>query len=322
MSLADDGSTLYKQTIHAYVDSMAPGTFLNRQRQAKVYIKFAVVYRFDYLAPLVVHAAMYVKFLGNSFTSPASIKNYLAGAKSWIAHHLGDNSAFMAPEINAVFKFVTKTSNHVPSPAPPLLPAHVQMICAFIDNHVSVPNAIKPALLLGYTCFLRSSNLLSPNLSTWGGAHTLRVSDICKSHDGLFVIIRSSKTLSHPRPTVLQVLAIPGSPLCPVKAWFTYKSILKPPPSGPAFILESGAPLTALPVVKIIRLALKLQGVPNTSSFSMHSLRRGATQAADDKGASQSDLMSHGTWASSQGLKPYLKPQTAVPRLLASILAG
>lgn len=223
---------------------MAQGTILNRQRQSEVYIRFAVAYQFNFLRPLVVHAVMYVKFLGNSFTSPASIKNYIAGAKGWIAHHLGDNSAFMSPEVIGVFKTVSKDLNHSPSPAPPLLPVHVKTVCEFIDLNPAVPLCIKLALLLGYTCFLRSSNILSPNLSTWGGAHTLRVSDICKSQTGLYIIIRSSKTINSGRPTVLEVLPVPGSSLCPVQSWLMYKAQVRPPYTGPAFILGNGAPLT------------------------------------------------------------------------------
>lgn len=116
---------LYKQTLKAYADSMAAGTMLNRLRQAKVFLKFAIAYNVDYLHPSTVHAAMYVTFLGNSFTSPSSIKNYLAGVKTWIAHHLGDNSAFSSPEAAGVLKALTKASLHVPSPAPPLLPHHL-----------------------------------------------------------------------------------------------------------------------------------------------------------------------------------------------------
>lgn len=191
----------------------------------------------------------------------------------------------------------------------------------FLDNSCAAPLAVKPALLIGYTCFLRASNLLSPNISTWGGPHTLRAGDIVPSKNGLYVFIRSSKTLSGGRPTVLEVWAVPGSPLCPVSAWFAYKRVICPSPRGPAFLLNNGAPLTALPVIKIIRLALKQAGVSYASEISMHSLRRGAAQAAECGGAPVSDIMAQGTWASPSGVSSYLKPKTVVPRLMASVLA-
>lgn len=294
---------------------------LNRSRQAKVYLKFSAAYNVNYLQPSVLHSAMFVKFLGNSFTSPSSIKNYIAGAKTWISQHGGDPSSLISPVTIGVFKSILKSSSHVPSPAPPLTPHLLQIICEFCDSHPSVPKAFKPALLIGFTCMLQASNLLSPNLSAWGGSHTLLARDVLQFNHGLYILIRSSKTLSGPRPTVLEVRAVPSSSLCPLRAWQQYYDNVRPPLTGPAFLLQNGSPLTALPLVKLVRLALNRAGVPNSSQFSMHTLRRGAAQAADRMGAPIQDIMSQGTWASPNSAAHYLKPKTAVPRLLADLLA-
>lgn len=268
---------------------------LNRSRQARVYLKFAAHYNVTCLQPSITHAAMFVKFLGNSFTSPNSVKNYLSGAKTWISHHGGNFASFEAPVTLSVLKWLIKVSPHVPSPAPPLTPSLLHSVILFFDSHSFIPVAFKAALLLGYTCMLRASNLLSPSISAWGGPHTLLARDVLPSPTGLNVVIRSSKILSGVRPTILEVRVVPDSPLCPVAAWYGYKKAINPSPSGPAFLLNNRAPLTPLPLIKVVRLALKKAWVPNFSEFSLHSLRRGAAQAAEAQGAPISDIMSHGT---------------------------
>lgn len=53
-----DCSLLYHQTLDYYQLAVAPGTVLNRARQAKTCIRFTVSYKFDYLYLSVVNDAM------------------------------------------------------------------------------------------------------------------------------------------------------------------------------------------------------------------------------------------------------------------------
>lgn len=264
---------------------------------------------------------MYARFLADSFKSLVSVKNYLAGARTWVQFHKGDISCFSSPQVTSVVKGVTLLSDHVPSPAPPLLPAHILAICNYIDSQPLCPAALKPAILIAYVCFLRNSNVLSLSLSSWGGPHTLRAGDILPSPNGLYVVIRSTKTLKSAAPTVLEVYSIQGSSICPVSAWYRYRHSVAPTPCGPAFVLENGASHTAKTVVQIMRLALKTKGYSNSEAVSMHSLRRGAAQTAEAAGAPIKDIMGHGTWKSKNSLACYLNP-TVVPSLMAKSLAN
>lgn len=266
---------------------------------------------------------MYVQYLANSHKAPLTIKNYLSGARSWIKHHKGSDNSFSAPEVISVLKRNLLSSSHVPNQAPPLTPSHVLIISSFLDSLISPPLAIKAALLIGYACFLRSSNLLSPTTTQWGGPHTLRCSDISFSPSGLTVRINSSKTIQPSAPVFLAVAPVPNHLTCPVRAWTHYLFSVNPSPSGPAFMLDSQTPLTPKPFVQIIRLALSNASVPNPNSFSIHSLRRGAAQAADAAGAAKDDIKAHGTWASDSGFRSYVPASSSkVSTLLASSLAN
>lgn len=187
---------------------------------------------------------MYVQYLANSHKAPSTVKNYLSGARLWIKHHRGSDLSFSATEVIDVLKSNINFSLHVPTQAPALTPHHILIICTFLNSLHSPPPAFKAALLIGYTCFLRSSNLLSPSVTQWGGPHTLRCSDISLAHPGLIVKIRSSKTLRNSQPVILAVAPVPNILTCPVRAWTTYLSAIRPSPSGPAFMLDSLTPLT------------------------------------------------------------------------------
>lgn len=218
---------------------------------------------------------MYVQFLANSLTSTASLKNYVSGARHWILHHGGDPSSFSSLPVADITKRLTSASAHVPAQAAPISPVNLKIICEFIDSSPSLPLCIKPCILISFVCMLIASNVISPTLTSWGGAHTLRAADIQLNPTGMLVIIGSSKTSSKARPQVLQILPSQDPNLCPVRALRHYamNSVLRP--SGPAFVLPSGRPLTASPVVCVIRSALGMARRTDVMQFSMHSLRRG-----------------------------------------------
>lgn len=303
-------SPLQLQTIQAYNDSVAPGTAANRLRQARFYVTSCVIYSVDYLNPSRLDLAMYVKYLANTHRAPSSVKNYISGARHWVNFHKGCDTSFTSQEVAAVLKSVVDNSIHVPSQAYPLSPADIRLICNYIDFHHDIPPAFKPALLIGYICFLRSSNILAPSVASWGGPHTLLVSDISTSVDlptpCLHITVRSTKTRKVSNPYVLNVFAAPDPCVCPVRAWTAYILSVNPWPLGPAFLIDNSTPLTPYPFVSFIRTALKASGFKNYDKVSIHSLRRGAVQAAQRAGVPVSDIKVQGAWASDSGLRPYL----------------
>lgn len=306
--------------LDSYENALAKGTVANKVRQAKLYIKFSIIYKFNCLNPNIINLGMYARFLANSFTSPTTCKNYMSGAKSWVRDHGGPISSFESYHVATVIKGIQTSSTHVPSPAPPILQKELHVIVSYIDRYFPHLLNVKAAVLLGFCCMLRSSNLLAPTVAAWAGPHTLYMSDVSRVHSGLRVAIRSSKTFKNKPPVILDVCEAPGSILCPVSAWVRYVRVFKPPISGVAFRQPSGSPLTARPVVDLIRQALQFSGYPNYNQFSLHSLRRGAAHTAALLGVPNEHIKVQGTWTSDAGLNYYLPPNM-VPKSLASALA-
>lgn len=289
--------------------SISSGTAANRRKQAEQYIRFALIYNVPYLAPDITQACMFAQSLVNQHTAPSTIKNYISGARTWIQEHRGNNSAFFSPQFTQLLKGFVKNSNHVPKQATPLAPAHIRTICQFANSCPSVSLCVKPAVLIGYSCFLRGSNICAPSMNVWAGPHTLLAGDITPDEEGLAVTIRSTKTRSRAHPITFKIPRGTDLLTCPVQAWVQYKHFIRPVAFGPAFVHATGLPLTGRQLVALIRLALKHQPDIDPSSVSMHSLRRGATQTSVDRRVPLDTIKIRGTWASDAGVRPYLPPR-------------
>ena len=310
--------------LQSYAAAFSQGTHKNRERQAATFIKFCLHNNYSYLHPTLVQTCCYIQHLANTMSSPATVKNYISGVKSWLGSHGGDPSPFTTPEALAVVRGAERLSTHVPFQAPELTPADIMIISDYL--HQAGPDGVvlNSALLLTYFTFLRKSNVLSPSLSTWAGPHTLRRADVIPRPHGLTVVIRSSKTISTAAQAVALIInKIPGSPYCPVAAWERNCRRVPGPPSTPAFMLTGLRPLTATPLVTVMRVALARTGRPDASQVSMHSLRRGAVLAAAGEGCHMEELCHHGTWRGRSGIAHYVPPErlTSVPARLAAAFA-
>lgn len=290
--------------IQTYHRALAPGTYLNREKQAHLYLTFAVLYNVPYLHPLPVHICMYSQFLVNRFGSIASVKNYMSGARTWVVEHGGDPYSFAGHEHSTMIKSLTKDSTHVVKRAFPLTIDHIMKIVSYLDKARNVPPCIKPCILIGFSCYLRSSNLVAPSFSVIGGPHTLLARNIVDCGASLKVVIMSTKTKRVPYSLVIPSSELPL--MCPVLAWRSYCFSVHLQPNQPAFVLNNKTPLSAALVVSLMKDALKSDPNVDVQLISMHSLRRGAAQQAAKFGAPLSDIMARGGWASKAGVRPYL----------------
>lgn len=292
--------------IQTYSRALAPGTYVNRHKQAHCYITFALLYSVPYLAPLPVHICMFYQYLANKMNSVSSVKNYISGARAWVLEHGGNPSAFSGYEQSTMIKAITKDSTHVVKRAFPLSTEHLSIIVAYLDSARNVPLSVKPCILIGFSCYLRSSNLLSPLFTLAPGRHTMLAKHVSDKGNRLEVIISSTKTRAAPYSLIISHL--PDSPLCPVSAWRQYLSRTNPDPLGPAFLLDQSTPLSSTLVVRLMKDALSNCNDVNVQAVSMHSLRRGAVHQATQNGFETQQIMDRGGWASRSGLSPYLKP--------------
>ena len=309
---------LFTQMQASYTAAFAPGTLQNRTRQTRAYLTYMVAHDRPPHNPSILDILLYTQFLANSLTSPASVKNYVSGAKTFLQQQGASVAPFMSPLLSNLFKGITKLSAHIPIPAPVIdLPRfkHMCDILAAMDHDAQ---SARTAILLGFTTLLRQSNLLPGSLS--GNDHCIRRRDCVLEDDILWVTINSSKTIHDPaKRVVIPITAFP-SKYCPVAAWLQYIHRLPLDPDAPALMLSPIHPLTPQKLNAYMRVILGILALPEANKVTVHSLRRSGAQAAAANGATKDDLMIHGTWATS-AINSYVPQRlyTEVPQIMSTM---
>ena len=182
---------------------------------------------------------------------------------------------------------------HVPSPSPPVTPTDLFLICHYLDQ-APTGGVLKAAISIGFFAFLRKSNLLSPSATMWRGPHTLLRRDVVSTPQGLYITLRSSKTIKPGmHPVALMLPRIPGSTVCPAQAWDNYIALQPLSDTQPAFMTPYGQPLTPDVMVGAIQAALLASNCPNALLMTAHSLRRGGVHAASQAGCTKEEIAVH-----------------------------
>ena len=309
---------LLDQMKASYSAAFAPGTQQNRTRQTRAYLTYMVAYNRPPFTPAVLDILLYTQFLANSLKSPASVKNYISGAKTFLQQQGASVAPFSSPLLINLFKGITRLSAHLPIPAPVIDLPRLKLMCDILAALDEDALTARAAILLGFTTLLRQSNLL-PATAT-GQQHCIRRRDCLLEEDTLWVTINSSKTIYDPsKRVVIPVSAFP-SKYCPVAAWLDYTNRVPLDMDAPALMLSPAVPLTAPKLNAYMRAILASLSLPDADKVTVHSLRRSGAQAAAGHGASREQLMIHGTWATS-AINSYVPHRlyTHVPTIMSTM---
>ena len=116
-------------------------------------------YSSDPLRPNQYVLLNYIKHLSDKLASPSAVLNYISGARTWVLAVEGLASAFDTYLVKLLKRGLTRTSNHLPTRAPPLLPMDVRNAIRFYDTIGRNQYILVAVLLLGFFTLLRQSNL-------------------------------------------------------------------------------------------------------------------------------------------------------------------
>lgn len=223
------------------------------------------------LGPFV--AGMHLPLSNKDFRPKDDIEAQVSQLLATTAHHLTSGKQSMT---NFPFKYIRRGHDMKRPTVNSLnLQEHLLGITHMIRDD-SVPQRIKPYLYLHLEDVLEDSC----DYEWHSGVRPWSEECFVIIPEGLVLSVCSTKTLSGCEPFFIQIMPAQDQTLCPIRAWNDYLNSTKPCPIGPAFILDSGLPLTTKPVVGIMRLALKEAGYLAFNSVSMHSLRRGGARTA------------------------------------------
>ena len=263
---------LLAQMETSYGAAFAPGTLQNRTRQTRAYVTYMIAFQRPVYNPTLLDILLYTQFLANSLKSPASVKNYISGAKTFLHLQGASLAPFSSPLLINLFKGITKLSAHIPLPAPAIDLHRFKCMCDILSAMDSDAHTARAALLLGFTTLLRQSNLLP--VSIVGQDHCIRRRDCLLEHDTLWVTINSSKTIYDPAKRVMIPVSASLSKYCPVAAWLDYTARVPLDPDSPAFMFSPMSPVTPPKLNAYMRPILSALALPDADKVTVHSLRR------------------------------------------------
>lgn len=195
VSLPDLHQDEHQHILEAYNAALAPGTWINRKNQAHVYLSYMTNRGLDPLTPSEYHLTGLIVHLSKKFKSPATVSNYMSGAANWVALAGGNRSTFTDGLVRMVRKGIGNMSSHQVKKAPAISPDDIKHLVTYLRSAGPEGVVLEAAFLIGYLSLVRQSNLLTPALDMWGGAHTIRRQDISQTPLGLCLRITSSKTI-------------------------------------------------------------------------------------------------------------------------------
>ena len=275
----------------------AEGTFKNLEIQWTRYSEFCEEYDFKVMPATTETICLYAQFLSNRFAAPQSVKNYINGVR--VLHALNDHpvEAFKSFELKLAYKGIARLKAHTPRQAAPMT---LQILLALSNVVGSSKSDLVAwaAILTGFFCMLRKSNLVPVSKEKFDPKKQLKRKDILLNDDCALVDIHWTKTIQFSeRALTIPMLAIPGSPLCPVSALKRMRKSIESEPGHPAFSLGGSRALTYRECSTKLKLWLEQAGWDG-SKFSMHSLRRGGATLAFQAKVPGELIKIQGDWAS------------------------
>lgn len=285
-----------------------------------MFIAFMIEYQLQVFAPSHVDILLYIQLLVNSHKTIGTIKNYLSGAKLFVAERGGDISAFSNHMIANFLKGIARKDTHVPRQAVPIPTSIMLRACSALRSLSQEGEIIAATVLFAFATMLRQCHMF---YTPHGYMHIIRRGDLLDKGDVIQVSVRSSKTTGRAHLSIIPVYPVPSGPICPVAA---IRRALASVPAGaadPVFISPvTRTPFGAAYANLMLRAALTAVGFAGAQAASFHSLQRSSVQACAKAGLPLDEVKSHGLWRSS-AVRSYLPPPLgSTSRALNSRLAN
>lgn len=291
--------------LQAYADN----TWKNIQIQHASFRQFCHTFHLQPLPASLTTIQLYCQYLSRKFKSEASIKNYLHGVKILHLWHGHPVDYFHHFSMALLMRGITRNLHHQPRQAHPItLPLLLDM-----HRHLDLSNpkhvVLWCLLLIAFFMMARKSNLVPDSKFKFDPQKQLTRADIQQHPHMLLITLKWSKTnqFGH-RSHQVPLLALPGSPLCPVNAFRHLTRLIPLPHQAPVFVdLHKGTwvPLSYSQYQRRLKTLIAQTGRDPTN-YSTHSLRRGGATVAHQAGLTKEHIKLIGDWKS-DAVDEYIK---------------
>ncbi|KAI8515333.1 cytoplasmic pattern recognition receptor signaling pathway in response to virus [Branchiostoma belcheri] len=306
LTIASDWSVLEADTLQTQRQAFALSTQANHRSSFRSYLGFCEFFRKTPIPASPHQLSCYVQFLSRSVKSVATISHHLSAVKLLHQFHGFYDLDLSGFELQQTLRGLKKTLRHQPREHHPVTPEFLLRVHPLINHSDPTDATIWAVILVGFFTFLRRSNLAPASVKSFDPNKNLCRRDISVAPEGLLIRVRWTKTIqANERRLEIPVLAIPNSPLCPVRAYVNMVRLIPAVPSSPAFQLPASSnparPLTISALDKAFARLVVAAGLPSRF-HTLHDLRRGGYTFAFEAGVPRELRRQHGDWRSDADL--------------------
>ena len=301
-----------------------PGTLSNYTSSMVLYLQFCIVHSVDPAAASLEDIAAFIEWLVIGQLAVGTVKNYVAAIKA--LYHWWDKVSIIKALDSHTWRLTMRALAHtVRPPADRRAAMSPRHLCILLQTCLTqeryAPLAV--ALSLGFFAYIRVSNLAPPSLTDFDPSRHSTIMDVVDVGDTLLFHLKWSKTRQSTRhPFVIPVPALGESPLCPVRVWRRYLTLLAVPSENSCHPLlvttddPRGQVITISALRAMFREILSLAQL-HLFGYTPHSLRRGGATFSFQAGVALDAIKHHGTWRSS-AVEAYLFNLPALASPVAS----
>ena len=291
------------QVAHTKGESLKQSTKRNLLTQLTSYQRFCNKYQLTYFPADNKQICRYGQYLAKTFQSPEAVGNYMSAVRTFMALMGMKIPSPAEKEVQMFVQGLKRTMEHEVTQAAPITPEILLRMSRVVDytNHVDMVAWV--ATLIGFTMFLRKSNLVPDNMTSFNGSMQFRRKDF--NSTGPMSVMMAEITWAKNLQFKQKILRIPVLPvdnkaICPV-IWTHYMMQQLPArPDDPAFTIWHKGEKAALSANQLIaRLRKWLRLIKEEDeAYSLHSLRRGGATFAYQCNIEEEMIKRLGNWAS------------------------
>ena len=289
----------------------------------KTYAKFCLYFCLQITPANPETICLFAKFLARSFKAPQSIVNYVASVKLWHSLLDLDMIAFNSLEFILTKKGLFRILAHIPNQTAPVTPEILAMFRQLLDISEPTDATFWALFLIAFFTMARKSNLVPDTAASFDPDRQLSREKVLMGNGCVMVIWTWAKNIQNRnRMHKVPLMHIPGSLLCPVKAYRNMCRLVPLDGKHPAFALKSNrgpVPVTYQQFNQKLKKPVGACGL-NPDNFSTHSFRRGGATYAFRADVPETLIQLRGDWAS-DCYKKYLEMGLAEKRGVSLWLA-
>lgn len=172
-------------------------------------------YGLDASAAMQVDIMLYIQLLVNSNKTVGTIRNYISGAKLYVAERGRRTESFGHYMVTTFLKGVERHSNRAPCRAVSLPTSVIRRACRALRSFSPGGEIMAAAVLFAYATMLRQCHLF---YTLHGHMHLIARVDLDFAPTALIVTVRSSKTTTKRHASIIPIYRASDPEACPVLA--------------------------------------------------------------------------------------------------------